>query len=238
MNDKEKKISNGMRINKYLAHKNYATRRGADVLVSEGKVYINGKKAVLGDTVNETDEVTLKDFIGKDYVYYSYYKPAGVATLATGEEKSIKDVANFPEKVFPLGRLDKESEGLLIMTNDGRLTDRLLNPKFDHEKEYYVEVDRPLTHEFLVKMSNKMDIGIHKTKKAKVRRAGNSAFEIILGEGKNRQIRRMCGVLGFGVKKLKRFRVMNVLLGRLKPNQYKKLTGKELKTFLDSLSIS
>ena len=230
-------MTNEIRINKYLADKNYSTRRGADSLILEGKVYINGKKAVLGDKVKDGDKVTVKDFKDKEYVYYAYYKPAGVSTLATGQEKSIKDIVNFPEKVFPLGRLDKESEGLLIMTNDGRLTDKLLNPKFEHEKEYYVELDRTLTHEFLVKIRGKLDIGIHKTKKSLARRKGQNAFDIILSEGKNRQIRRMCGVLGAGVKKLKRFRIMNILIGKLKPNQFRRLTKKELDNFLFSLGI-
>ena len=227
-----------MRINKYLAHKNYATRRGADTLISAGKVFLNGKKATLGDQVNENDEVTLKDFKAADYVYYAYYKPSDVVTLsATQNEKSIGDVVEFPEKVFPLGRLDKDSEGLLIMTNDGRLTDKLLNPANDHEKEYYVEVDRPITHEFLVKMSQKIDIGIHVTKKSKVRRADKNSFDIILSEGKNRQIRRMCGVLGFGVKKLKRFRIMNIALGKLKPNQFRKLSTRELSALFKSIGL-
>lgn len=226
------------RINKYLADKNYATRRGADALVSAGKVFINGKKAVLGDKVEEGDKVTVAGFESPKYVYYAYYKPAGVATLSSGKgEKAIADVAKFPEKVFPLGRLDKDSEGLLIMTNDGRLTDKLLNPKFEHEKEYLVEVDRPITHQFLVKMSHKVDIGIGKTKESKIRKKSNNTFEIILSEGKNRQIRRMCGVFGYGVRRLVRFRVMNILLGRLKPNQFKKLSTRELGIFLKSLGI-
>ena len=227
-----------MRINKYLAHKNYSTRRGADELVSAGKVSINGKTATLGDKVTETDTVTLKDFKSTEYVYYAYYKPAGVLTMGHDEDaKNIEDSAKFPERVFPLGRLDKDSEGLLIMTNDGRMTDKLLNPAFDHEKEYAVEVDRPITHEFLVKISQKVDIGIGKTKASKVRRIDKNHFEIILSEGKNRQIRRMCGVLGFGVKRLKRFRIMNILLGKIKPNQFKKIEGKELATLKKSLGM-
>jgi len=226
-----------MRINKFLALKNYSTRRGADKLVKEGKVFINGKRASLGDKVSEKDKVTLKGFETEKYVYYAYYKPAGVATLATGKEKAIKDVANFPETVFPLGRLDKDSEGLLIMTNDGRLTDKLLNPKFEHEKEYEVTVDRPITHEFLVKMSKKVDIGIGKTKESKIRRKNKNTFEIILSEGKNRQIRRMCGVFGYGVKKLKRFRIMNILIKKLKPNQFRKISGKEQKDFFKKIGV-
>lgn len=227
-----------IRINKYLADKGFTTRRGADILIAEKKVLINGKIAKLGDRVGADDKVTLKDFENKKYVYYAYYKPKGVATLASGQEKSIKDSIEFPEKVFPLGRLDKDSEGLIIMTNDGRLTDKLLNPKFEHQKEYYVEIDRPITHEFLVKISNRVDIGIHKTKKSLVRKVDSKAFEIILLEGKNRQIRRMCGVLGAGVKKLKRFRIMNIMIGKLKPNQYRNISGKELQNFLADLGIS
>lgn len=227
-----------IRINKYLADKGFTTRRGADILIAEKKVLINGKIAKLGDKVGADDKVTLKDFENKKYVYYAYYKPKGIATLASGQEKSIKDSIEFPEKVFPLGRLDKDSEGLIIMTNDGRLTDKLLNPKFEHQKEYYVEIDRPITHEFLVKISNRVDIGIHKTKKSLVRKVDLKAFEIILLEGKNRQIRRMCGVLGAGVKKLKRFRIMNIMIGKLKPNQYRNISGKELQNFLADLGIS
>lgn len=224
-----------MRINKYLSEKNITTRRGADVLITEGKVFINGRKAVLGDKVTEQDKVIVEGFNPKKYVYYAYYKPSGIATLATGEEKSIKDVTNFPEKVFPIGRLDKESEGLIIMTNDGRMTDKLLNPKFEHEKEYYVELDRPITHEFLVRISNRVNIGIHITKKSLVRKKDKNSFEIILSEGKNRQIRRMCGVLGAGVKKLKRFRILNILIGKLKPGQFRELKGEELNNFLKKL---
>lgn len=227
-----------MRINKYLAHKNYATRRGADELISAGKVFLNGRIATLGDKVAETDTVTLKDFKAADYAYYAYYKPAGVLTMGHDEgAKNIEESTKFPERVFPLGRLDKDSEGLIIMTNDGRMTDKLLNPEADHEKEYAVTVDREITHEFLVKMSQKVDIGIGKTRASKVRRISNNSFEIILSEGKNRQIRRMCGAFGYGVKKLRRFRIMNILLGKLKVNQWRKIEGKELSALKKSLGM-
>ncbi len=228
-----------MRINKYLAHKGFSTRRGADELISAGKVYINGKLAKLGMEVSETDKVTLKGFEPKEYFYYAYYKPVGVITIGKEPDtKSIAEVAKFPERVFPLGRLDKDSEGLLIMTNDGRLTDKLLNPDFDHEKEYLVELDKHITHEFLVKMFQGVKISGGKTKQAKIRRKEKNSFEMILTEGKNRQIRRMCGTLGFGVKKLKRTRIMNITLGKLKPNQYRNLTPKELKDLLKTLGVS
>ncbi len=227
-----------MRINKYLAHKNYSTRRGADELISGGKVRINGRVAKLGDKVTEEDKVVLQGFASPEYAYYAYYKPAGVLTMGHDEgAKNIEDSAKFPTKVFPLGRLDKDSEGLLIMTNDGRMTDKLLNPANDHEKEYIVEVDREISHEFLVKISQKVDIGIGKTKASKVRRIDKNHFEIILSEGKNRQIRRMCGVLGYGVRKLKRFRIMNILLGKLRPNQYRNITDKELKDLKKSIGM-
>lgn len=234
-----------MRINKYLAHKNYATRRGADALISAGKVLINGKKAVLGDQVNETDKVTLKGDTGATeakYVYYAYYKPVGVLTVGGADtdksgEKTIESMAKFPERVFPLGRLDKDSEGLLIMTNDGRLTDKLLNPENDHEKEYLVTLAEEVTHQFLVKMGLGVKIGDYKTKKTKIRRVDKHSFEIILTEGKNRQIRKMCGNLGFKVKYLKRIRIMNILLGKIKPNQFRKLTSTELKTLFKDLGF-
>jgi 23S rRNA pseudouridine2604 synthase len=227
-----------MLINKYLANKNYATRRGADELISNGKIMINGRIAKLGDQVKETDIVTLKGVSEKEFVYYAYYKPTGVSTIGGNtEEKSIKDVAKFQEKVFPIGRLDKDSEGLLIMTNDGRLTDKLLNPKNDHEKEYFVTVDKEISHALLIKMNHGIKIGDYKTKKAKIRRATKHSFEIILTEGKNRQIRRMCGALGFAVKALKRVRVMNITLGKLKPNQYRKIDAKDLKILFKNLGL-
>lgn len=227
-----------MRINKYLAHKNYATRRGADELISAGKVYINGKKAILGDLVEETDKVTLKDLEAKKYAYYAYYKPVGVLSVGgNDEEPGIEQKAKFEEKVFPLGRLDKDSEGLILMTNDGRLTDKLLNPDNDHEKEYLVTVNPNITHAFLIKMGLGVNIDGYKTKKAKIRRVDKNSFEIILTEGKNRQIRKMCGSLGYKVTKLKRIRVMNIELGKLKPNQFKKIIGSELKTLFKSLGF-
>ncbi len=227
-----------MRINKYLAHKNYATRRGADELISAGKVYINGKKAVLGDTVYEKDEVTLKGVKATEYAYYAYYKPVGVLSVGgTAEEPGIEERAKFPERVFPLGRLDKDSEGLILMTNDGRLTDKLLNPDNDHEKEYLVSVSPEIAHSFLVKMGLGIKLDGYTTKKAKIMRVDKHSFQIILTEGKNRQIRKMCGSLGYKVMKLKRIRVMNIELGKLKPNQFKKIAGPELKTLFKQLGF-
>ena len=229
-----------MRINKYMALKQYATRREADELISSGIVFINGKKAVLGDTVNQKDKVEVKTTAPKEgYRYFAYNKPVGVVTsLPAKDEKSILDVTEFPIKVFPLGRLDKESTGLIIMTNDGRITDKLLNPKNIHEKEYVVTVDKPIEHNFLVNLINGIRLGEYVTKKAKARRIDKHTFEIIITEGKNRQIRRMCASFGYNVKTLTRIRVMNILLGTLKPGTFKEISGVELDTLLASLGIA
>lgn len=232
----------GTRLNKYLAEENYASRRGADQLIESGLVFLNGKKAVLGDKVFPGDTVEVKGRQAREFEYYAYYKPKGVVTIGAQEdEKEIKDVTDFPSDIFPLGRLDKDSEGLLIMTNDGRITEALLSPLRKHEKEYTVTVDKPVSHQLLVRLSHGVQIGKtgttrnYKTKKTEVRRVDKDSFDIILREGKNRQIRRMCGAVGFQVKKLKRFRIMNITLGKLKQNTYRKLKGKELEEFLKAL---
>lgn len=232
------KISNGMRLNKYLAHQGISTRRGADALIAAGKIFINGKRAAIGAQVGESDKVTVAGVPDTDHVYYAYYKPVGVITVGREPDtKSIADVARFPTKVFPVGRLDKDSEGLIIMTNDGRVSERLLHPDREHEKEYVVTVDKDITHEFLVKMFRGVKIKSGKTKESKIRRKDKHTFEIVLSEGKNRQIRRMCGTLGYQVKKLKRIRVMDIILGRLKANQWRAIEGKDLAAFKKSLGI-
>ena len=217
-----------IRLNRYLSLCNYATRRGADVLISGGKVFINGTKASLGDQVQEGDHVEVEGAEEKEYVYYAYYKPKGIVTIgAQNEEKEIADVSNFPEDVFPIGRLDKDSEGLIIMTNDGRITEELLSPDFYHEKEYQVTVDQTVSHQAFVKLRHgvRIDVGRKKymTKPAKVRRISKNTFDIIITEGKKRQIRKMCGGVGYKVVKLKRFRIMDVELGNLKPGQFRKI---------------
>lgn len=234
--------TNSIRINKYLAEKNYSSRRGADELVDQGKVFINGKKANPGDKVEPNDIVEVKGIEAKAFEYYAYYKPKGIVTIgAQGDEKEIKDITDLSKDIFPIGRLDKDSEGLLIMTNDGRITEPLLSPDSKHEKEYSVTTDKPVSHQLLVRLSQGVNIGKaglkknYKTKQTEVRRTSKESFDIILREGKNRQIRRMCGAVGFQVKKLKRFRIMDIRLGKLKPNTYRKLKGEELKNFLKDL---
>jgi 23S rRNA pseudouridine2604 synthase len=228
-----------IRINKYLAEKNISTRRGADDLIKTGKVKINGRVARLGDKVNRNDKVEVGESARKkEYVYIAYSKPFGIITHSPQKgEKSIKDIFKFPGDVFPVGRLDKDSEGLIILTNDGRITDKLLNPKFFHEKEYSAEVDKPITNVFLLRIKEGLKTGNFKTRPAKIRKTDQRNFDIILTEGQNRQIRRMCAALGYKVERLKRVRIMNIKLGNLKANDYRKISGKELERFLSDLGI-
>lgn len=212
-----------MRINKYLADKKISTRRGADELIREKKVFINGKLAVLGSQVSESDKVEVKGHTEKEYVYFAYNKPIGEET------SSPKD------GLFPLGRLDKASHGLLIVTNDGRITDQLLNPKYIHEKEYVVKTSNKLRSSFKQKMEAGVNIEGYNTKKCKVQILNDHAFRIILTEGKKHQIRRMCSALFQEVADLKRERIMNIKLGNLKPKGLREIKGKELVTFLDQV---
>ncbi len=230
-----------IRINKYLALKNFSTRRGADELIEKKRVLINGRLAVLGDKVAEGDVVEVRpNKSGKDkaYVYYAYNKPVGVVTLAPQKgEKDILDSIDL-KNVFPVGRLDKASHGLMILTSDGRVTDRLLNPKHDHDKEYVVTSHTKLRANFKFKMENGVDIGDGElTKPAKVNIIDDYKFSIILSEGRKHQIRRMCSALFAEVKDLKRVRIMNITLGKLAPNGYRKIDGQELEIFLKSLSL-
>lgn len=212
-----------MRINKYLALKHISTRRGADELVEKKKVFINGKLAVLGSKVNEKDMVEVKGAEQKVYQYFAYNKPIGVETDSPREG------------LFPLGRLDKASHGLLILTNDGRITDQLLNPKYVHEKEYVVKTKERLRSNFKEKMEAGVNIEGYKTKPCKVTIVNENLFRVILTEGKKHQIRRMCVALFQEVADLKRVRVMNIELGKQALNSLREIKGEELKTFLDQV---
>lgn len=228
-----------MRINKYLAHNNYSTRLGADELIKKGKVFINGRKALLGDKVNEEDEVSVtKSEESKKLVYYAYNKAKGIVTNAPQKkEKDIMMVTKFPKKVFPIGRLDKDSTGLLIITNDGRITDRLLSPKYVHEKEYVVKLTNPFSDVFLDKIQKGVRFDGNVSRKCKAWRKTKDTFHIILTEGKKRQIRRMCEALHQEVKELNRIRIMNIQIGKLTPGEYREIRGQELKDFLGVLRL-
>ncbi len=230
-----------MRINKYLADQKIASRREADVLISAKKVLINGKKAVLGQLVYEGDKV---EIVGetKKYVYLAYYKGRGVITHSPAEGEI--DIAARLKKdysltnVSPVGRLDKDSEGLIILTNDGRIIGPLLDPAANHEKEYEVTVDKAVTGMFTKLMALGVDIEGYRTKPAAIAAStrNQKRFNLTLTEGKKHQIRRMCAALGYQIQSLKRVRIMNIELGTLKPNQYRKIAGAELKELLKELN--
>lgn len=230
-----------IRINRYLALKNYSSRREADALIQKGIVKINGRVAGLGDKVNENDKVEVntkaKDGL-KKYVYYAYNKPRGLVTHSPEEgQKAILDEVNLGKDIFPIGRLDKESHGLIILTNDGRITDKLLNPAREHEKEYRVKVDKPINNLFLKHMSGGIKLEDFTTKPCVIKQKEEDIFHIILTEGKKHQIRRMCAALGYVVKDLKRLRVMNVTLGKLPQRRWRKLEGAELEKLLCELGL-
>lgn len=231
-----------MRLNKYLAQEGIASRREADVLIEQGKILINGQKAVVGQKVTEGDEVELVGQTKKKQ-YYAYYKGRGVITHSPAQHET--DIAMRLKQdygltdVSPIGRLDKDSEGLIILSNDGRITAPLLDPESKSEKEYEVLVDKNLSGMAQRLMSKGVDIEGYKTKPAKVVANPKNAkrFRIILTEGKKHQIRRMCAALGYQVQTLKRVRVVNIELGKLKPNQFRKITGEELQIFLQKLGL-
>ncbi len=232
-----------MGLNRYLAHKGYATRRAADELLRSGVVTVNGKVAKVADKVNEHDVVEVRqNGPSKAYVYYAYNKPRGVVTHSPTEgeddiRSAIGGSANIPPDVFPLGRLDKSSYGLILLTNDGRITDRLLNPLYEHEKEYVVKTKYPLKESFARRMMAGVDIEGYMTKPCTVILQGDYEYTIKLTEGKKHQIRRMCVALKNEVADLKRTRVMNIKLGTLKPGAFRLIEGPELATFLKGLGL-
>lgn len=230
-------ISFPMRINKYLAWKKYSTRKGADKLIEEGVVFINGKKARLGDKVNEKDKVELNQKTKQNFVYLAYNKPKDVVTHSPQKgENSIAEILHI-KNVFPIGRLDKDSTGLIILTNDGRITDMLLNPSYAHEKEYTVKTKKPLRANFKEKMEKGVRIENYTTKPCKIKILDKDTFSITLTEGKKHQIRRMCVALFNEVLELKRTRVMNIRLGKMPLGSHRNISGDELKEFLDKLGI-
>ena len=232
-----------MRINKYLAHRGFATRKAADMLIEKGLVKINGRRAVLGDKVGESDNVEVKH-ASKKYRYFAYNKPVGVITHSPQlGEKDITGSTSLKD-VFPVGRLDKASHGLIILTDDARITDRLLSPAYEHEKEYFVKVRQELPTNF----KKRIEAGVHiegylpdgqvgKTKRCRVDVLGPKSFRITLTEGKKHQIRRMCAALRLDIVDLERVRIMNIKLGRLPSGAHHKIEGEELTQFLKSLGL-
>ena len=230
-----------MRINKYLSEAGVCSRRGADKLIEEGRVTINGILALLGSTVSEGDEPRLDDKLitgSAKKVLIAFNKPRGiVCTTADPKSKDVNIVEyiNYPERIFPVGRLDKDSEGLILLSNDGDLANKIMKARNYHEKEYEVEVDKPFDDEFLKNMSEGVPILDTVTRKCKLRRTGKTSFNIILTQGLNRQIRRMCEYFGYRVVKLKRIRIMNIKLGSLKSGTYRNVTEEEYNELIKGL---
>lgn len=224
----------GTRINKYLSEVGYCSRRAADKLIEEGRVTINGKVPEMGTKVTDADEIAVD---GKPIreekekpVYIAFNKPVGiVCTTDTRVEKdNIIDYIGYPTRIFPIGRLDKPSEGLIFLTNDGDIVNKILRARNNHEKEYIVRVNRPITAEFIKKMGNGVPILDTVTRKCFVEKVDDFTFRIILTQGLNRQIRRMSEHLGYRVRKLKRVRIMNIELD-VPVGQWRYLTKSELK---------
>jgi 23S rRNA pseudouridine2604 synthase len=226
------------RINKYLSEVGYCSRREADRLIEKSRIKINGKIAVLGDQVEDRDKVTVdgKDINPhNDFVYIALNKPIGITSTTDQNIKgNIVDFMKYPKRIFHIGRLDKDSEGLILMTNDGDIVNEILRAENQHEKEYIVQVDRTLSHDFASKMANGVPILNSITKPCVVETIGPKMFKIILTEGMNRQIRRMCEYFGYHVTSLKRIRIMNIQLD-IPVGTYRELTDKELKTLMDLL---
>jgi 23S rRNA pseudouridine2604 synthase len=232
-----------VRINKFLAEQGLASRREADTLIEAGQVLVNGKPAQLGQQVTIKDQV---EIVGKqkEKQYIAYYKARGIITHSPAEneidiETQIKNDHGLTD-VHPVGRLDKDSEGLIILSNDGRITAPLLDPDAHHEKQYEVTVDKEINSPFLKRMESGVDIEGYTTKPAKaelVSSGNKKKFSLTITEGKKHQIRRMCAALGYQVQSLKRKRIANIELKNLKPNQYRKIAGPEQQEFLKTLNI-
>ena len=207
-----------LRVNKFLSESGYCSRRKADKMIEVGCIKINGILCVMGEKVSISDKISIDDklihFSKKEPIYIAFNKPTGIVctTDSRVEKNNIIDYIGHPERIFPIGRLDKDSQGLILLTNDGDIVNKILRSRNNHQKEYIVRVDKPITNDFIQRMSNGVPILDTITKKCYVNKISNFEFKIILTQGLNRQIRRMCEVLKYKVKKLKRIRIMNIHL--------------------------
>ena len=225
----------GTRINKYLSEIGYCSRRAADKLIEQNRVTINGKIPELGTKVQQGDEVCVDgqnvDGSEQKPVYIAFHKPVGIVctTDTRVEPDNIIDFINYPTRIFPVGRLDKPSEGLIFLTNDGDIVNKILRERNNHEKEYIVRVNKPVNRKFVEAMADGIPILGTITKKCFVEQTGRFEFRIILTQGLNRQIRRMCEYLDYRVVKLKRIRIMNIELGDLPEGEYRDFTTEEFR---------
>ena len=231
-----------VRLNKYISESGFCSRREADKLIESGVVTIDGVKVTMGTKVAKGQKVKVNGKLiskDEDLVYIVLNKPVGITCTTEHKVKgNIVDFVNHKKRIFPIGRLDKDSQGLILMTNDGDIVNKILRAGNNHEKEYIVTVNKPINEEFVKRMSNGIRILGQVTKKCYVKKEGNNTFRIILTQGLNRQIRRMCEALGYEVVKLKRIRIMNINLGELRIGEWRDLTYKELKGLNNLISTS
>jgi 23S rRNA pseudouridine2604 synthase len=232
-------VAHTVRINKFFTEQGICSRREADRLIESGVITINGRVAKLGDQVTSNDVIAHGDRVipwGKATLYIKYHKPVGVTTTSESHvPRNIIAEIGHPERIFPIGRLDKDSSGLILLTNDGDIVNEILRTEFGHEREYLVQVDRPFDRRFLDQMSRGVVILGSITKPCRMQRVERDQFRIILTEGRNRQIRRMCQALGYRVTKLHRTRIMHITLQGLGAGKWKALTDEEREQLLKAV---
>ncbi|MBS7007551.1 pseudouridine synthase [Anaerostipes sp.] len=242
MKEERRSESSAIRINKYLSQAGLCSRRQADFYIEQGKVTVDGKTAEPGTKVTEGQEVCFGGKpvrMNRQIVYLAYNKPKGiVCTSSKEEENNIIDAVGYPSRIYPVGRLDKDSQGLILLTNDGDAANEIMKARNYHEKEYEVTVNKRITSDFIQGMRNGVPLSDLNTvtRKCSVKKEGPESFRIILTQGLNRQIRRMCEYFGYRVTKLRRVRVMNIRLGSLKEGSYRKLTPEEIKKLKEELT--
>jgi 23S rRNA pseudouridine2604 synthase len=236
--------TNLTRINKFLSEIGYCSRRAADKLIEQGRVKINGEVPEMGTKISADDEVSVNGKVvhrakKKKMVYIAFNKPVGIVctTDQMREKNNIIDYINYPTRIFPIGRLDKPSEGLIFLTNDGDIVNKILRARNNHEKEYEVTVSKPITKEFIEAMGNGVPILDTVTRKCFVKQTDKNKFKIILTQGLNRQIRRMCEYLEYDIRKLKRVRIMNINLD-IPIGEYRDFTARELNKINQSVEHS
>lgn len=230
-----------MKVDKYIGHSGYTSRRKAYALIEEKRVMVNGKTATFSTKINDGDIILIdgKELESKPFVptYIAYNKPKGIECTSEKTANNIIDAIGHPEKIYPIGRLDKNSEGLILLTNHSQIIDKITNSKYEHEKEYIVTLNLPVRKQFLKEISEGIEIQSERTKPCLVNLEPNAKriFRIILTQGLNRQIRRMCNAYDYQVIKLQRVRVMNIKLAKLKPGEWRDLSKEELTELFESL---
>lgn len=232
-----------IRLNKFISDSGYCSRREADKFIENGHVFVNGKRAKVGDMISPNAKVMVSGFLientQKPTVIIAFNKPVGItSTTEIGVRDNIVDAVNYSERVFPIGRLDKDSQGLIFLTNNGDIVNKILRAGNSHEKEYIVTVDKPITEDFIIKMGSGVPILGVMTKKCFVKQESNNTFRIILIQGLNRQIRRMCEYFGYNVTKLERIRIMHVGLKGIPLGDWRELSPSEMEIMEEAIKDS